>query len=131
MRYYELTYLINNNLSEEERKRLSEKVVSFLPNPPTKIEEQSSLTTLEFYSQPEKLKEIEKNLKADSQVLRFMILIKEVSQMKVRRTARRSSFAETLSGGRQTTEHKPEKNPEEKKVELKEIEKKLDEILKE
>jgi len=118
MRYYELTYLFDKNLTAEEQKKLAEKVITFLPNPPAKKEDGFFLTTLEFYSPPEKIKELEKNLKTDSQILKFMILIKEASRIEVRRTLRKPT-SET------------EKKTEEKKVELKEIEKKLDEILKE
>jgi hypothetical protein len=107
MKYYELT------INTKESESLLEKVASYLPNPPMEHQKGPSWLSLKFYAGPEKIAELEKKLQADS--LKYIVLVKEplektaeVSQ-RPRRTIRQS----------------------EPKVELKEIEKKLEEILKE
>ena len=105
VRYYELT------INTKEADSLLEKVISYLPSPPTQQQKQSSFLTLEFCTEPEKIQELEKNLKEDS--LRYIILAKEPPKKTIVKPRRKPG--KTL---------KP-------KVELKEIEKKLEEILKE
>ncbi|HUW72012.1 MAG TPA: hypothetical protein VMV66_02405 [Candidatus Humimicrobiaceae bacterium] len=105
MRYYELT------INTKEADSLLERVVSYLPGPPAQQQKQTSFLTLEFYTEPEKIQELEKKLKEDS--LRYIILAKE----SVKKTAVKPirKLGKTI---------KP-------KAELKEIEKKLEEILEE
>lgn len=119
MRYYELTCIISKNLSEAEKNSLTQRVVSYLPNPPIKKEGSSSLITLEFYSEPEKISELQKLLKAETQIQKLMILTKKVPSKK--RPPHPSPTRPRLAP-------RVERAP--KKVELKEIEKKLEEILK-
>ena len=113
MKYYELTCLISPNFSEE-------RLISYLPTKPIKKQLTSTLITLEFYTEPEKIKEIEKKLKSESGIQRYIILNKEVPGPEVKISKRLPR--ETLI----KTEKKSEEKP---KVELKEIEKKLEEIL--
>ena len=117
MKLYELTYIISPKLVEEERKKLSERVVSHIEAQPTSQQAISSfLITLNFYTEPEKIQEIEKKLKEEQGIVRYMILKKVVSEAKHSKRMPRKPLI------------KPVKT-EEKKVELKEIEKKLEEIL--
>ena len=109
MRYYELTI----NTKEREADALLEKAASCLPGPAVRQQKNSSFLSLEFYSEPEKIQELEKKLKENS--LKYMILAKE-SPEKTALTQKRLK--------RTVTKPKP-------KVELKEIDEKLEEILKE
>ena len=135
MRLYELTYLIPPNLAEEEIKSLQEKIVSqiqeiggilnetsSLPikkslNSPIKKVSSAFLATLSFQLSPEKLQSFEKGLKAEGQVLRYMILTKPPTTFRKKVAREKPAISRRKVAG--------------KKVELKEIEKKLEEILKE
>ena len=118
MKLYELTYIPASDLSEEEQKKLLEKVVSFLQASPIEQHLSASLVSLDFYTDPEKIADIEKNLKAEPQIKKYMIVKRVIRRAKIK--APRKAMASA----------KAEKKTEKPKVELKEIEKKLDEILK-
>ena len=105
MRYYELT------INTKEPESLLEKVVSYLPGPVVKEQKNPSFLALEFYSESEKIQELEKKLKADS--LRYLILAKKLPK-KITEISKKPE--------RIISKPKP-------KVELAEIEKKLEEIL--
>jgi len=135
MRYYELNYLISLEISETELKSLTEeinalivekegKVINFIE--PIKIklffpikspithtrQKEAYLATLNFQLNPEKLQDIERKLKSDEKILRYLLITQKISK--------------------KVTEiplKKPEKITRPKKVELKEIEQKLEEIL--
>lgn len=130
MKQYELTYLASPDLSEEELKALGEKINSFVAEAAGISIRESSflrkklaflikrkgyahLNTLIFQLNPEKLESFEKNLKAQDQVLRYLIL------------AKRKPGAEEIFEKRRRSIRKKEPA----KVEMKEIEKKLEEIL--
>lgn len=137
MKHYELTYLISSELSEEEAKTFQDKVASLIQEEGGLLDEknvilrkklaylikkqtQAFLSTLTFQIEPKKLPPLEKKLKLENQILRYLILIKPpVKEMPVRR--------------KKVPEIVPKKPtpPLKKKVELREIEKKLEEILKE
>lgn len=136
MKNYELTYLISADLSEEEVKVFSQKITSLIQeeegilsriNPPIrkklaypiKKQIQAYLASLIFQLNPEKLAILEKKLKSENQILRYLILTKK--EFKIVPKA-----AEIFPISK-----KPRKAvlKKEKKVELKEIEKKLEEIL--
>lgn len=106
MRYYELT------IKTKEPDPLLEKVISYLPGRLVRQEKTPSFFSLEFYSPPEKISELEKKLKSDS--LKYLILAKNLPKKVLVSPAR-----------------KPRRTVVAPKVELKEIEKKLEEILKE
>ena len=138
MKLYELTYLISSDLSEEELKVCQEKIASLIEEEGGVLGEVNSITrkslaypikkksaafsaTLSFQSDPEKLESLEKKLKAESKILRYLILGKP-------KTKPPTTFRKKMVGGKPPT---PRKKVVGGKVELKEIEKKLEEILKE
>lgn len=119
---YELTYLARPNLSSQERKSLLEKVLTFLPNEPTQTEEKLSFVALRFNAEPAQIEEIERKIKAESQILRYMIVRKEAQKpgkIKPLRRPKISSLKEDLPA---------QKEGLKEKVELGEIDKKLKEI---
>ena len=132
MENYELTYLISTDASGEELKNLPEKIKSFIQEEegaikkttepsktklgyPIKEKWQGFLTVLNFSLNPEKIANLEKKLKAESQILRYMILNKDLPEKILRSKRTRPEL----------------KTKESEKVELKEIDKKIEEILKE
>ena len=134
MKLYELTYLISPELPEEELKSLQERINSLIQKEkgvlsgvkipikkklayPIKKQREAFLTDLSFYLEPDKLGSLEKELKSEKKILRYLILARPKSKIaKVRKRP-----AKVI----------PKIPAKEKKVELKEIEKKLEEILKE
>jgi small subunit ribosomal protein S6 len=129
MKYYELIYLISPDLSEPEIKNIQEKISSLIQNKEGLLDVsttpektnlsylikkgvQAYLASLSFYLKPEKINELEREIKSEKQIIRFLISTKK--ELKVDKTPKRSIVK------------KPEK---EKKAELKDIEQKLDEIL--
>ena len=153
MKHYELTYLISPDLSEEEAKIFSQKIALLVQekgivlnktSPIKKIlsyrikkENQAFLSTLIFQLNPvdtadltydpsanrKKLDDLENKLKAEKKVLRYLILVAPAISKKIVKT-NRISVPSLTTKGKITTIKK------EKKVELKEIGEKLDEILK-
>jgi len=136
MKNYELTYLISSDVSEQELKNLSEKIKTFIQEQegivkkttePSKTKlgysikekEQGFLGILDFSLNPEKIANLEKKLKSDTQILRYLILNKEVPEKTQIKRALPKVEKPT------TQEAKTEK------VELKEIDKKIEEILQE
>ena len=134
MKHYELTYLISSEISEEEVKSLPEKVLVLVQEADGIIEnrilplkrklaysinkqEDAYLATLTFQLDPEKLVGLEKKLKAEGKILRYLLLVKRPIK-EVKRVIRKVISEKLVSVQSQ-----------EKKVELKEIEKKLEEIL--
>jgi len=134
MKLYELSYLINPDLSEEERKGVSEEITSLVQekggilgkiSKATKIklgyliknQNIAFLKTLTFYLSPEKIKDLGGNLKKRKELLRLVI----VTQKEPKRAAKAPRKVEPLGP----------KPKEKEKVELKDIEKKLEEILEE
>lgn len=130
MKFYELTYLISPDLSEKELKAVQEKINSFILEEegvlietnsvvkkslayPIKKKSSAFLAIVSFKLNPEKLINLEKKLKLEKAILRYILLAKKLPK----------EIPVVLK--------KPEKiipKPE-PKVELKEIEKKLEEIL--
>ena len=139
MKNYELTYLITPEIAEEQARELQNRIISLIQTEggilleekailkrrlayTLKHQGQAYLSTLIFQSAPEKLVNIEKTLKSESQILRYLILA--VTAKKEVLTRRRMRPEVAFPG------KAPVRKPE-KKVELEEIEKKLEEILKE
>ena len=136
MKYYELTYLISSELKEEEIKKIVEEINSFLQKEggiiqqsispllkilsyPIKKQKEAYFVTLDFnFAQTEKLKDLEKELKDRSGILRFSIIAKKTEDKLTERVVAERKI-------------KPRPIPEntEEKVELKDIDKKLEEIL--
>ena len=134
MKNYELTYLIPLDLSEQEIEDLSDKVSGFVQQEEGKIEKLTKpskrrlgypireksevfLISLDFSLAPERLITLEKNLKSENQILRYIITIKEKASETKERVARKAKPVLRPGTG--------------EKVELKEIDKKIEEILNE
>ena len=135
MKLYELTYLIPSDLADEELKTFSQKIDNFVQTEEGIVKKASSLmkrklgyliekkevvylATLNFQLNPEKIENLEKKLKAEKSILRYIILGKKVPK------------AIKVPIKLKTLPPKPSRKAEKpKKVELKEIEKKLEEIL--
>jgi len=130
MKLYELTYLISPGLSEEGLKSLGEKINSLIQKEggvlnevnlpikkglvyPIKKNKETFLASLNFYLEPGRLENLEKELKTEKKILRYLILAKKPP-------------TKILVGGKPRKVIKPKPKV---KVELKEIEKKLEEIL--
>lgn len=131
MHFYELTYLISSDLSEKEIKTLQDKIISLIQEKggilgveeklpfkkklayPVKKQSQAYLTVINFQMMAEKLIDLEKKIKLENQILRYLILAKK--ELRV------AKFPKKPPGSLKKIV-KP-------KVELKEIEKKLEEIL--
>jgi len=131
MQFYELTYLISSDLPEKEIKTLQSKIISLIQEKggvlgveeklpfkrklayPVKEQSQAYLGVINFQLAAEKLIDLEKKIKLENQILRYLILAKKEPRV--------AKF--------------PKKPPRslrkmvKPKVELKEIEKKLEEIL--
>ena len=122
MRYYELTCLISPELSPEELNSFQEKIISYIQEEkgilvkidlPFKKKGKVLLFALNFQLNPGAIETFEKKIKADKQIIRYMLITKKVPKAgKI--TEKSPRFPKKIA--------KP-------KVELKEIEKKLDEIL--
>ena len=122
MKLYELTYLPLPGLSEDEQKTLSERVVSLLETQPVSQHSSGFLATLDFNSDPEKIGPLKEKLKKEPQIQRYIVLKKTPTRFKAR-ILRRAEFSNRTEKAFRKEDKKP-------KVELQEIEKKLDEILK-
>lgn len=141
MRYYELTYLILPELSQEEVKNAAQKTANFILEENGKVEKtveplkktlayliknkrEAFLATIYFYLDQDRLENLEKKLKSESQILRYILLTKKVPK-KVAQTMPKTPAISKLPV--QITE----KTKEPKKVALKELDKEIEEILKE
>jgi len=156
MRLYELNCLLSPDLlsSKEEGETFQKKIESLIEgedgivtdskNPfkknlgyPIKNKKEVFLITLNFNLSPEKLGSLEKKLKGESEILRYLILTKKlpkISPLEGKKIPLYSSSSNDriLSSEVQRDKRmakQPPLPPKEKKVELKEIEKKLEEIL--
>ena len=126
MKKYEITYLAQPDLTEEELKTLLDKIVGFIQKQegiieaiadPQKIQlayqikerRDAFLICLSFSLNPDKVKEVEKKIKTEKEILRHIMIIKrKLGQIKEKAAP-----------------------VEEKKVELKKIDQKIEEILNE
>lgn len=138
MKKYELTYLITPDLSEDDARQLQNKVCSLIQEEGGILGDGSIflrkrlaytikkkiwayLTSTLFQLNPEKIADLEKKLKAENQILRYILVIKRDYKIKVLKRRPILSPEKSLTDSQAET----------KKVELKEIEEKLDEILQE
>jgi len=144
MKLYELTYLMPIDLSEEIIKSTQERVSSFIiENQGTiyKIEEISkrrlgegtkknsaaNVATLSFYLSPEKVESLKRNLKTAGNILNYIVLYKRPRKRIV--TPRRMRPIEIQEETTKEAQKEVKTNEKPKKVEIKEIERKLEEIL--
>jgi len=133
MKLYELTCLISPEISNEELKSLEEKLNSFIQDEkgilenkeppskkglsfPIKKERNAYLFSLSFYLEPQEIENLKKKIKTEKSILRYLILSKK--------PIKKTPSSAHLRPSPKTTEEKTKK-----KVELKEIGKKLEEIL--
>jgi len=147
MKLYELTFLLTPDLSEEERALSQKKIQSFIQeedgiltdskNPlkrklgyPIKKKGEAFLVTLNFNLAPEKLGSLEKKLRSENQILRYLILTKKRPKI-FPAEGKKLPFSSKILPSETYKDKIIVKPPKEKKVELKEIEKKLEEILRE
>lgn len=125
MKHYEISYRLATDLPEAEVKSLSDKIISYLQENGGILKEnreplrQGDVYSLEFYTDPKNIETIDKNVKAHPQVKKYLITFKK--EFKIVTKRQRVRLPEPVL--------KTEKKSEEKKVDLKEIEKKLEEIL--
>ncbi len=136
LRNYELTYLISPELSQEELKSSQEKIISLIQNEggifneanspikknlfyPIKKKQSAFLVSLAFQLAPEKLDALEKQLRAEEKILRYLI----ISKQKIKPIA---TFRKRMILKKPLI---PRKKAADEKVELEKIEKKLEEIL--
>jgi ribosomal protein S6 len=136
MNYYELAYLIPAETPEENRREIFEKIKSriqkysglfdrkTLPEKKSlaylsKKQAKACLTALNFYLKKEKVAGLLKELKSENQIIRYMLVNKNLRKEKDSEKRKVNEF-QYLS--------KQEQN---KKADLKDIDKKIDEILKE
>lgn len=140
MKSYQLTYLISPDLKERESEIFSQKINDLIVKEggilketkkplkrrleyPIKKREMAYLTTSNFSLETEKLESLEKKLKSEKQILRYLILAEIPKAPKVPQKI----AAKIVKPKEEIISPKIKKAP--KKVELKEIEKKLEEIL--
>jgi small subunit ribosomal protein S6 len=133
MKNYELTCLISPDLSEEELNITKEKIVSLVQQEggvlgetaspqkralaqPIKKKNSAYLIIINFQLNPEKIENLENKLKNEGNILRYLLAIKP-------------SIKEVAPVFRKSVKAKVVKKKPVEKVELKEIEKKLEEIL--
>jgi len=150
MNYYELTCLISPALSEEDAQKISQKIKDFIQEESGSLEkiilpvkksliylvkkqENAYLIIANFQLAPEKMKNLLKKLKSENQIIRYTLLNKKLLKESVKKESRRripfsAGEAEKKSAGEYSPAASQTKN---KKVELKEIDKKLKEILNE
>lgn len=142
MTLYELTYLISPELNEGEIKDFFQKIDSLVSKTgkvtksesPRKItlvypiqkKGEAFLATFEFQSLPQEADNLKKELAKEKDILRFL-LIKKRGPEKIKKRLRSAP----LSVSTKALVSKEEKPKPVKKVELKKIEEKLEEVLKE
>ena len=132
---YELTYIINPNLSEQEVVTQTDKVAGFINeldgeikkettiqkrklSYPIKKEKEGYFISLDFQLSSDKLEKLNHQLKQEKDILRYLIIIKKIQKL---RPMRVKKFKERI---------KMAERPKEK-VKLEELDKKLEELLKE
>jgi ribosomal protein S6 len=140
MKLYELTYLTSLDLQEDAVKSLQENITSFILEhqgtldriedvvkkrlgEPTKNQTAVQMATLSFYANPEKVEELEKKIKSEPKIIHYIFLNKKLRKAEPPRRIRKPIVSADSKGEEQKTADKSQK------VEIKEIEKKLEEIL--
>jgi len=136
MQLYQLDYLISPEISEQDAQALGEKIKSLIEKDQGSIVKtellsnrvlayevkkftEAFLAGLSFNLEPEKLEELKKTLESEKNILRYLVFKKKLLKDKPR-TKKATGISKEI---------KILKTEPEQKVELKEIEKKLDEIL--
>jgi ribosomal protein S6 len=147
MKLYELTYLLPLDLAEDNTRSLQEKINNFITEgqgtidrmediskkrlgEPIKGQNMAQMGTLNFYFAPEKLADLTKKIKSEGQIIHYLILNKKPRKPEAPRRIRKMPPV-TADAEKPAQEGRSSLNTIErpKKVEIKEIEKKLAEIL--
>ena len=176
MKHYELTCLISPDLSDEEQKVLSKKITGFISEEEGSLEKitepykkklgyfikkrkEAFLVSLNFHLDPGKLKNLEKKIKVEKQIIRYFILFKrefkrtseehrskKLNNDKILKDLEKLSPVPVMENSTENKESATVESNEirkdkplisktfddrSKKVELKEIDKKIEEILNE
>jgi ribosomal protein S6 len=155
MKTYELTYIVSPEITSEEAEAKGKEIESLIGSKEGTILKQSNpiaktlsypiakrssgfLGALEFQLEPEKLVELEETLSKDGKIVRHMLIIKEAAELKKERRTRTKPIP--AFGIEQKIESKEipasafvktsaDKSEGKQKVELKDIEQELSEIL--
>lgn len=140
MKRYELTFLITPDLPEEEAKGFQQKINSQIQEEGGVLDEgnlllrrrlaypiskktEAYLASTVFQLNPDKIASLETKLKTEKQILRYILLFLKKTRKMPPRRVRPSAIKPRVTVTEKVL------TPEEKKVELQEIGKKLDEIL--
>jgi len=145
MKTYELTYIITSEITPEEANAKSKEIEGVVSSKGGVITEQTSLTAktlsypikkqgsgflgvLKFQLSPEKIPELKDVIAKDKKIVRHLIVVKKPTSLKTSSKRTLKTKPETTSG---TIKKGAERSKEEKKerVELKNIEETLEEIL--
>lgn len=153
MNTYELTYIISPEITGEEAENKAKEFEGLIQSKegvilrqdkpiaktlsyPIKKQGSGFIGVLEFQLEPEKLKEINENMAKNEKIIRHMIVIKNPAKaQKPRRTKKAASIFGIEFPMKKEMEQpipaseKTEPEKTEKKIELKDIEQKLEEIL--
>ncbi len=145
MKPYQLTYLISQDHSEEEVKEITEEITSLIQKEkgativdstspikktsayPIKDQRRVYLMNINFYFNPQKIKDLKQKIKTNNKILRFILSIKKPEKKRVG-VSSKTSFKERITQAT-SVESAKKKDREKEKGKLDEIEKKLDEIL--
>ena len=140
---YELSYLISSQASEQAWQEISRKINDFIQAKegvvlesqlPQRIslaysvkKENAAWFQITYFSlDSSKLEDLQKKLREEKEILRFLLLVKRPVKISARRQRKSKETISKLV----LKEIKKEVGTPQQKVELKEIEKKLEEILK-
>lgn len=140
MNQYQLICLVSPDLSEEDLKIILEKISNLFKNGgavleeikspikkflgyPIKNKKEAFLVNISFSANPGDVKEIKGKIEEEQQILRHIVLARKPISLGQKIRIRKRL--------KETPAIKKIEKPKEKKVELKEIEKKLEEILEE
>lgn len=148
MKTYELTYIISPEMTSQEAEDKAKEIESAVQGKEGTIIKQSNPVAktlsypikkrasgffgfLEFQLEPEKLVELKNVLSKDGKITRHMVIIKEAAEFKKARRTRGLLKTKPVPAIEAEKKTEPEAAKEEKsgKVELKDIEQKLDELL--
>ena len=145
MNSYQLIYLINANLPEEELSSFSKKISDFILEEegvldksekpvkrklayPINKKEEIFLAIANFHLAPDKLKQFEKKLKSENEILRYMLLANKKPK-KITLEKRIKKVPEIAKESPETLKEITVAEKEDKKEELEKIDKKIEEIL--
>ncbi|MDO8486452.1 MAG: 30S ribosomal protein S6 [Candidatus Staskawiczbacteria bacterium] len=145
MKPYQLTYIISPDITSEQAQTESKNIESIVQDkkgvvlksekPSAKtlaypIKKQSSgfFGVLEFQLEPEYISELNENIQKNNRIIRHMIVINNPAKVQKERRIRKKPL---MSSPFDKVAEETKERKTSKKVELKEIEKELDEILSE